>query len=90
MPISVEQFKQLAPVGEPGEKTRDLVYKTLADSESAMTQREIAETIDRREQHINRILHELLKEGKVERARGRSPGGRAVTYWIAIVKEATE
>lgn len=93
MPISIDEFSKLSEVtGLPGERTKDVALSTLRESESAMTQSELATSTGRREQHINRILHELLKDGLVERRRGVSKkNGRPVTYWMAKqVEEETE
>jgi len=88
LPLSIEEFEQLGEYSAvTGEAARTRIYSTLINSQSAMTQGELAKTLGLREQHVNRMLHELLKDGKVVRARGPGgKGGRLVVYWKAVVK----
>ena len=91
MPISREQFEDLPEfAGATGETTKQVVLKNLTESDTAMTQKELATTTGRREQSINRQLHELMNEGKVKRAKTKDPdSGRMITYYIAV-KETAE
>jgi len=78
MPLSVEQFRQLPEVVVASNMDKNILE--LLESE-AMTQKELAAELRRKEQFVNRRLNVLVKSGKLQRRKLSVDGERPKFYY---------